>query len=78
MKDPLAESTIDARRAIFIFGAIVVAGVAFAISRPSTFWTFVLILAFLVMIMLHELGHFVTAKRTGMKASEFFVGFGFV
>src|SRR4051794_28930889 len=27
-------------------------------------------------IMLHELGHFATAKRYGMKATRFFVGFG--
>ena len=27
-------------------------------------------------IMLHEAGHFVTAKWSGMKATEFFVGFG--
>jgi membrane-associated protease RseP (regulator of RpoE activity) len=26
--------------------------------------------------MLHELGHFLTAKRAGMKVTEFFVGFG--
>ena len=26
--------------------------------------------------MLHELGHFVTAKRAGMKVTEYFVGFG--
>src|ERR1700759_4680330 len=26
--------------------------------------------------MLHETGHFVTAKRFGMKASRYFVGFG--
>ncbi len=26
--------------------------------------------------MLHELGHFVTAKWAGMKVTEFFVGFG--
>ena len=30
----------------------------------------------IVMVMLHELGHFATAKWTGMKATEFFVGFG--
>ena len=29
-----------------------------------------------VMIFLHELGHFVTAKRAGMKVTEFFIGFG--
>jgi membrane-associated protease RseP (regulator of RpoE activity) len=28
------------------------------------------------MIMLHELGHFLTAKRAGMQVTEFFVGFG--
>jgi len=33
-------------------------------------------LALLLSVMLHELGHFVTAKRFGMKASRFFVGFG--
>src|SRR5579872_5431191 len=27
-------------------------------------------------ILLHELGHFVAAKLTGMKVTEFFVGFG--
>lgn len=29
-----------------------------------------------VMIVVHELGHFVTAKRFGIKVEEFFVGFG--
>ncbi|MCB0975397.1 MAG: site-2 protease family protein [Actinobacteria bacterium] len=33
-------------------------------------------LFFGVMIFLHELGHYVTARATGMKVSEFFVGFG--
>jgi membrane-associated protease RseP (regulator of RpoE activity) len=30
----------------------------------------------IVMIFLHELGHFMTAKWTGMKATQFFLGFG--
>lgn len=34
------------------------------------------IFAVLLMIVLHELGHFATAKWTGMKVTEFFVGFG--
>ena len=29
-----------------------------------------------VIVMLHELGHFVAAKRAGMKVTEYFVGFG--
>jgi RIP metalloprotease RseP len=36
----------------------------------------VVILALVVMITLHELGHFVMAKRAGMKVTEFFLGFG--
>lgn len=38
--------------------------------------TVVFILALVVMIFLHELGHFMTARWTGMKATEFFIGFG--
>jgi membrane-associated protease RseP (regulator of RpoE activity) len=34
------------------------------------------IVALLVSVMLHEAGHFLTARAFGMKASRFFVGFG--
>ena len=34
------------------------------------------VVAILVSVMLHEAGHFVTAKLFGMKATQFFVGFG--
>jgi len=34
------------------------------------------VVALLVSVMLHEFGHFATAKRYGMKATKFFVGFG--
>ena len=36
----------------------------------------VVVVASCVMIFLHELGHFLTAKRAGMKVTEFFLGFG--
>jgi membrane-associated protease RseP (regulator of RpoE activity) len=36
----------------------------------------VMILALVVMIFLHELGHFLTAKSAGMGVTEFFIGFG--
>ncbi|HTW97389.1 MAG TPA: site-2 protease family protein [Acidimicrobiales bacterium] len=36
----------------------------------------VVVLAIIAMVMLHEFGHFVTAKWSGMKVTEFFVGFG--
>lgn len=34
------------------------------------------VVALLLSVMLHEAGHFLTAKAFGMKASRFFVGFG--
>jgi membrane-associated protease RseP (regulator of RpoE activity) len=34
------------------------------------------VFAIIVMIMLHELGHFLTAKWAGMKVTEYFLGFG--
>ncbi len=37
---------------------------------------FVVIASIIVIVMLHELGHFVAAKRSGMKVTEYFVGFG--
>jgi membrane-associated protease RseP (regulator of RpoE activity) len=36
----------------------------------------VIVLAIIVMIFLHELGHYLTAKWSGMKVTEFFIGFG--
>jgi membrane-associated protease RseP (regulator of RpoE activity) len=36
----------------------------------------VVILALIVMVMLHELGHFAAAKWSGMKVTEYFLGFG--
>ena len=36
----------------------------------------IFVVALLVSVMLHEAGHFVTAKKFGMKATQFFVGFG--
>ena len=32
--------------------------------------------ALVVSVMLHETGHFVTAKRFGMKCTQYFFGFG--
>ncbi len=40
-------------------------------------WSWVIIiLALVVMITMHELGHYLTAKWSGMKVTEFFIGFG--
>jgi membrane-associated protease RseP (regulator of RpoE activity) len=36
----------------------------------------VVVLALIVMIFMHELGHYLMAKSAGMKVTEFFLGFG--
>ena len=36
----------------------------------------IFLVALLLSVMLHEAGHFVMAKKFGMKATSFFVGFG--
>ena len=58
-----------ARLAIFfgVFGAL-----ALWRGLPIMF----VVLAVLVMIFLHELGHYVMARRAGMKVTEFMIGFG--
>ena len=57
---------------------LVAALAALAVTSVAMgFWKPVLVIvALFVMIMLHEAGHFIMAKRSGMKATEFFVGFG--
>lgn len=39
-------------------------------------WNVLLVTAILVIVMVHELGHFVTARWAGMRVTDFFVGFG--
>ncbi len=39
-------------------------------------WWLVFVVGVLIAIFLHETGHFVTARWTGMKATQFFIGFG--
>jgi membrane-associated protease RseP (regulator of RpoE activity) len=34
------------------------------------------VIALLVSVMIHEFGHYITAKKYGMRVSEFFLGFG--
>ncbi len=76
MRDPLEAVEIERRRAITYVVLAVAAAVVLAVAKPNLFGTIAVILSFFVMIMLHEFGHFVMAKRAGMKVTEFFIGFG--
>lgn len=54
----------------------IVVALVVAVGVLGSWWAVLVIGALLMMIFLHELGHFLTARRAGMKVSEFFLGFG--
>lgn len=53
-----------------LVGLVVLLGVTQGVSM------LLVVLAIVVMIFLHELGHYVMARRAGMLVTEFFIGFG--
>ena len=69
---PDASSDPPSNPALRLAGLVAVL-VAVGLWRP---WMLVMILGLVVMIFLHELGHFIMAKRAGMKVTEFFLCFG--
>ncbi|TSA54697.1 MAG: RIP metalloprotease [Actinobacteria bacterium] len=58
-----------------VMGGLVLVGliVWLGVENP---WTLVFVIGLLISVFLHEVGHFVTARRTGMKVTQFFMGFG--
>ena len=62
----------DRRRTRLLILLLVLAAIGSAYGLSSL----MVIGAIVVMIVLHELGHFLSARLTGMKATEFYVGFG--
>ena len=78
MKDPLEETGAEVtRRGAGVSLLIVLLGlIVLAIVRPSTIDTLAIIFGIVALIMAHEAGHYFTAKRAGMKVTEFFLGFG--
>jgi membrane-associated protease RseP (regulator of RpoE activity) len=72
---PPAPPERDNRRALWQLVLVVVSVVALAFVLHFVA-VLIVILALVLMIMLHELGHFATAKWSGMKVTEYFLGFG--
>ena len=65
---------INDKRTSAISGAVLLAlFVWLGVTSP---WTFVFVVGLLISVFLHEMGHFVTARRSGMKVTQFFMGFG--
>lgn len=75
MKDPLEDVQLtETRRGSFLVLALIIGGLlALFVASP---WVAAIIVGLVMMIMLHEAGHFIAARKTGMKATEYFVGFG--
>lgn len=42
----------------------------------ASIWSFVFVIGLLISIFLHEMGHYVTARKSGMKVTQFFMGMG--
>lgn len=59
-------------------GAAGVAGILALLAwlALTNIWWFAFVVGVLIAVFMHELGHFVTARWTGMKATQFFIGFG--
>jgi membrane-associated protease RseP (regulator of RpoE activity) len=64
-----------ASRATSIITGLIVLGL-FAWMAVANIWIFVFAVGIVISVFLHETGHFVTARMTGMKATQFFLGFG--
>jgi membrane-associated protease RseP (regulator of RpoE activity) len=54
----------------------ILAGLLVLLGVLAGYGWIVIIVAIVVMIFLHELGHYLTARWAGMKVTEFFIGFG--
>lgn len=66
--------TPETKRQSAFIGVIMLALLAWLAIQ--SFWTFIFVLGLIVSVFMHEVGHFVTAGWTGMKSTQFFMGFG--
>lgn len=56
--------------------AALLAVVVLVALKPNVFAAVAIVVGLIAVVMLHEFGHFLTAKWAGMKVTEYFVGFG--
>jgi RIP metalloprotease RseP len=73
-KDTVVEAPMPAWQSWLRFAALIVPIVALGVFYSWGAVAFVL--ALIGCILLHELGHFLAAKRAGMKVTQFFLFFG--
>jgi membrane-associated protease RseP (regulator of RpoE activity) len=76
VRDPFEQVTVKSRKAALLIMAAALLLFAYALVFPTQVAIVGVILTLPLIIMLHEAAHFFAAKRSGMKVTEFFVGFG--
>lgn len=76
--DPPPGGSVSRGVLVGVAAAFVAAGVLSVASGKGSYALGALgfVVALLISVTLHEGGHFLTARRYGMKATQFFVGFG--
>ena len=57
-------------------GVIIVLVLFVLLAMSTGFAGVIVVLSLVAMLFLHELGHYLAARRAGMKVTEFFIGFG--
>jgi membrane-associated protease RseP (regulator of RpoE activity) len=77
VKDPFEQVTVQTpRKAILGIATAALLLFLYALVFPTQVAIVGVVLTLPFIIMLHEAAHFFAAKRSGMKVTEFFVGFG--
>ncbi len=71
---PPSDREANSGQVVRLLVALVLLTALFLAAGLGDLLLFIVILA--AIVMLHELGHFATAKWSGMKVTEYFVGFG--
>ena len=73
--DTSEEPRDEQRRSTAIAVGVVILGLLVWLGASNP-WSLVFVVGLIVSVFLHEVGHFVTARRTGMKVTQFFMGMG--
>jgi RIP metalloprotease RseP len=71
-REPTVLDRVAANRGVRL--AVLIAGLGYL--AYASLWAFAIVMALAFCIFMHELGHYLVAKRAGMKVTEFFIGFG--
>jgi membrane-associated protease RseP (regulator of RpoE activity) len=73
---PTPETPVENPRRALVQLLVGVATIVLLAVATRSVDLLIVIAAIIVIVMIHELGHFATAKWSGMKVTEYFVGFG--